>query len=174
MKKHHLLAASSIGTVAATAAVLAPVASAVAAPTSGNSHTNGRGSDHSGLDEHTTLETCSADFGGTKVTVGYFDSVRVAPVFNSARAGRPVEFEFRVEDSTNNCVMSEPDNGVSIIWEVACSDPGTTIGSPDLLAAPTYDPEEKHFEQRWTPPRGKGRCYAIWTNLQIAALFRVK
>lgn len=172
MSKRHLLAASSIGTLAAAAAVVAPVA-AVAAPSAhgAQKHTS---PSSSGISDDTTLETCSANFGGTKVTVGYFGKVRTAPSVTSARAGKPVKLEYRVEDSTNNCVMSEPENGIGLSWEVSCADPSTPLGTPELLAAPSYDEYGKHFEQRWTPPAGKNRCYLVTANAQIWALFRVK
>jgi hypothetical protein len=126
-----------------------------------------------GLDETTTLETCSANFGGEKRTVGFFHSIEADGSLNRAKSGKRQRLEYRVEDVDNSCVISDPEEVFYTASEVSCTDTAVVIGSGGSFTAPKYEAKKKHFKQYWIAPKGKNRCYAVHVN-SLRAFFRTK
>lgn len=124
-------------------------------------------------DEKTTLETCSANFGGEKRTVGFFHSIETDGTLNRAKAGHRQRLEYRVEDLDNSCVISDPDEVGASSSEVSCADTSVVIGPVGGLTVPTYRPKQKYFRQYFLVPEGKNRCYSVSVN-SLTAFFRTK
>ena len=124
-------------------------------------------------DRRTTLETCSANFGGEKRTVGFFHSIESDGSTNRAKPGKRQRLEYRVEDLDNSCVISDPAEAFDMAIEVSCADPSEPIGPGGTLTTPTYDPKQKLFRQYWVAPEGKNRCYSVSVN-SLTAFFRTK
>lgn len=164
-----LVAAASVVTstaVASGAHAVGPASADADAPTSA-----GRSN---GLDETTTLETCTANFGGDKVTaVGFFDSIANDGSLNRAKSGKRHELEYRIEDTENDCVVFDPSVPAASSDEVSCADTSVVIGPAGSFTAPKYEEKEKHFKQYWIAPKGKNRCYAVRVN-NLTAFFRTK
>ncbi len=125
------------------------------------------------LDKRTTLETCSANFGGAKRTVGFFHSIESDGSLNRAKSGKRQRLEYRVEDVDNSCVISEPARVGASSLEVSCADTSVVIGPVGGLTVPTYRPKQKYFRQYWVVPEGKNRCYSVSVN-GLRAFFRTK
>ena len=168
---------SSIGLVAAASVaastVVAGSAHAVGSSSSDADEPTSAGPSN-GLDEHTTLETCTANFGGVKVAaVGFFDSIANDGSLNHAKSGKRQELEYRLEDTDNDCVMFDPSVPAMSSDEVSCADTSVVIGPAGSFTAPKYEAKEKHFKQYWIAPKGKHRCYAVHVN-SLTAFFRTK
>ena len=132
--------------------------------------------------EKTSLPVCAPDarslatpqFYGTKVTVGFFDGVKSDGRVNKVKAGAEKELEFRVEDSTNECVIDDTSIPWSSSTEVSCDDltplADVVYGA---FTSVTFDARKKHFEAVWFVPEGKNRCFTVTTG-GISALFRTR
>lgn len=167
--------ASSIGLVAVSAAVVqvAPQIAHAADGSAGDPDAPTGSDSRNGLDEYTTLETCTANFGGQKVSVGFFDSIANDGSLNPARAGRRVELEYRLEDSDNGCVIFDPSVPAASSSEVNCADTSQDLGPAGSFTTPRYEAREKHFKQFWVAPKGKNRCYRVSVN-SLTAYFRTR
>jgi len=116
----------------------------------------------------------SPQFYGTKVTVGFFDGVKSDGRVNKVKAGTEKELEFRVEDSTNECVIDDTSIPWSSSTEVSCDDL-TPLADVvyGVFTSVTFDAREKHFEAVWLVPEGKNRCFTVTTG-GISAQFRTR
>ena len=127
-----------------------------------------------GLDENTTLETCVANYGGEKVSAtGFFGSIANDGTLNRAKAGHRTELEYRIEDTDNDCVVSDTSVPVASSNEVSCADTTVVLGPAGSFTTPRYEAKEKHFKQYWIAPKGKNRCYSVVVS-GLATLFRSK
>ena len=124
-------------------------------------------------DDKTTLETCSANFGGEKRTVGFFHSIGTDGSLNRAKAGHRQRLEYRVEDVDNSCVISDSGEVFDTAAEVSCADPSVSMGPGGTFTTPRYDRKKKLFRQYWVAPEGKNRCYSVSVN-SLTAFFRTK
>lgn len=177
MKRSGRRPAQSLGVIAAASVVVSQFAPAMAL--AGASSADGSPAPRSSSDDHddddTTLETCVGYFGGRKVPVGFFDDVSTdSGVFNRIRSGGRRELEYRIEDLDQNCVIGDPTVVITSSNEVSCSNPAEVLRTDvGTFSAPEYDDDDRHFEQYWTAPRGKNRCYVVVVN-SLTALFRTR
>lgn len=173
--------------LASAAVVASPLAVAV---TTGTAHAGStpapRDPGHDtvdALDEHTTLETCAADLGGTKVDhalVGYFHKVHTDDgVFNKASKGGHLDLEFRLEDTTRECV----EGSLDFVWvevdRVSCDDPWTVIDDNiDAVRSVEFEEKEGHYKAKIQLPKTKNSCYVVSTDAldtdPMRALFQTK
>ena len=173
------------GFLATAAAVASPLAGAATAHAS--THTTDADAAHTApdsLDEHTTLEACTADLGGVKVAdhtlVGFFHKIGTNDgSYNKAKKGGKFEIEFRLENTTDNCVETDP-NLVGInVDVVSCDNPWTTLTpSIDAVRELKYEDKEGHFEAKIQLPRTKDACYVVTVDSldadPLRAIFKAK
>lgn len=173
-----------LGFLASAAAVTTPLAFAATAHAGAAPAPADPGHDTvDALDEHTTLETCSADLGGVKVEhslVGYFHKIETDNgVFNKAKRGEKIELEFRLEDTTRNCVEGALEFVSVEVDEVSCDDPWTVItDNLDAVKSIEFEENEGHYEAKVQLPKTKNACYVVSTDAldtdPIRAIFRTK
>lgn len=173
------------GLLASAAAVASPLAGAATAQASTDSNdVDAKHSASDSLDEHTTLEACTADLGGVKVDehslVGFFHNIGTNDgSINKAKKGGKLEVEFRLENTTDNCVETDP-NLISInVDVVSCNDPWTVITpSIDAVSELEYEDDERHFEAEIRLPRTKDACYVVTVDSfdtdPLRAIFKAK
>ena len=163
----------SIATVTVAGSQIMPTGAHATDTVPGEPDAMDSASSRSHRDEKTTLETCSANFGGEKRTVGFFHSIETDGSLNRAKAGHRQRLEYRVEDVDNSCVISESARVAASSLEVSCADTSVVIGPVGGLTVPTYRPKQKYFRQYWVVPEGKNRCYSVSVN-GLRAFFRTK
>lgn len=126
------------------------------------------------IDERTTLETCTANYGGEKVSAfGFFGSTASDGSLNRAKSGHKQRLEYRLVDRNNDCVIFDPVVPVADAQQVDCTDTTQVIGPGGSFSAPRYERKARQFRQYWFAPKGKDRCYRVSVS-GLIAFFRTK
>ena len=175
MRKSHLVAALVFAATASVASATVFNSGAHAAVPSGSDpDAPNLSSRDNGLDEHTTLETCTANYGGEKVSaVGFCGSIANDGSLNRVKAGHRTELEYRIEDTDNNCVVFDTSVPAASSNEVSCADTAVVLGPAGSFTTPKFERGEKHFKQYWNAPKGKNRCYSVVVS-GLQAFFRTR
>ena len=117
----------------------------------------------------THLQICAPDLGGTKVAQGFFDPISMTK-FNQVRVGQTVDLKFRVTDTVNNCIISDPREVMYIlIDQVSCPTGRSEERSVNVVKNSEdrnalglrFDSEQKVFVETISIPDKGFPCWAL-------------